>query len=293
MRYLVENDIFKIEIDSHGAELKSVTRKEDGKNYLWYADKKYWGRTSPILFPFVGNCNEKEYRYDGKTYAMTQHGFARDMEFELTEQKEDGIWFVLRSNAETWEKYPFDFALHIGYQLTENEVKVLWKVENPGDKAMYFSIGAHPAFLCPINGEEDKLGYGLQFAGLTELHHHGNTPDTGLAVMDEDIVIPLKEEKVYFTPGFFDRCTYMVEGKQTGEVSLVTPDGTPYVTMDFDAPLFAIWSPEGKNAPFVCIEPWCGRCDAVGFDGTLEERVYGNTLQPGEKFEKSYSMRFF
>ncbi len=110
--------------------------------------------------------------------------------------------------------------------------------------------------------------------------------------MSEDIVIPLENEKVYFTPGFFDRCTYMVEGKQTGEVSLVTPDGKPYVTMDFDAPLFAIWSPEGKDAPFVCIEPWYGRCDADDFDGTLEERAYENAVEPEQIFEASYSIRY-
>ena len=193
---------------------------------------------------------------------------------------------------ETMKKYPFAFVLKIGYNLTGNELKVMWKVENPDTKTLYFSIGAHPAFLCPFHDEESKLGYGLQFAGLKELHHHGNTPDTGLAVMSEDIVIPLEDEKVYFTPGFFDRCTYMVEGKQTGEVSLVTPDGKPYVTMDFDAPLFAIWSPEGKDAPFVCIEPWYGRCDADDFDGTLEERAYENAVEPEQIFEASYSIRY-
>ena len=100
------------------------------------------------------------------------------------------------------EKYPFAFVLKIGYNLTGNELKVMWKVENPDTKTLYFSIGAHPAFLCPFHDEESKLGYGLQFAGLKEVHHHGNTPDTGLAVMSEDIVIPLEDEKVYFTPGF-------------------------------------------------------------------------------------------
>ena len=79
MRYVLENDTLRVEIDSFGAELKSVKRKSDGKEYMWYADKKYWGRTSPVLFPFVGNCRNKEYRYGGKTYAMGQHGFARDM----------------------------------------------------------------------------------------------------------------------------------------------------------------------------------------------------------------------
>ena len=291
MRYELQNEQLKIEIDSFGAELKAVTRISDGRQYLWYADAKYWGRTSPVLFPFVGVPKNKEYRYAGKTYPMGQHGFARDMEFTLETQEKNRIWFCLSSTEETLEKYPFAFRLHIGYELSGNEIKVLWKVENTDTKNMYFSIGAHPAFLCPVNGEEDKIGYGLQFGGLTdEIHHHGNTPE-GLAVMEDEILL-LKDGKVTFTPGFFDKCTYMVEGRQTGEVSLLDKEGNPYVTVLFDTPLFAVWSPEGKNAPFVCIEPWYGRCDAVDFSGSLEERDYENRLAPEETFEAEYRMRF-
>ena len=151
MRYVLENDTLRVEIDSFGAELKSVKRKSDGKEYMWYADKKYWGRTSPVLFPFVGNCRNKEYRYGGKTYAIGQHGFARDMEHTMESQTADTIWFSLHSNEETMEKYPFAFVLKIGYNLTGNELKVMWKVENPDTKTLYFSIGAHPAFLCPVS----------------------------------------------------------------------------------------------------------------------------------------------
>lgn len=297
MRYLLENEKLKVEIDSCGAELKSVkalekaSGKETEKEYMWYADEKYWGRTSPVLFPFVGSVRDKEYRYGGRTYPMGQHGFARDMEFSLESEDESSIWFVIESTEETLAVYPFTFRLHIGYELKENEVRVLWKVENTDTKKMYFSIGAHPAFLCPVNGEEDKVGYGLHFGGLTnELHHHGNTPG-GMAHM-EDKVLPLENGNVFFTPGFFDLCTYMVEGRQTGEVSVIDPAGKPYVTVCFDTPLFAVWSPEGKNAPFLCIEPWYGRCDEEGFEGTLEERPYGNELDIGACFEAEYSMRF-
>ena len=156
---------------------------------------------------------------------------------------------------------------------------------------MYFSIGAHPAFLCPIHGEETKEGYSLFFGGVKEIHHHGNTLDTGMA-LDEDLILPLKDGKAVITPEFFDRCTYMVEGKQTGEVGLVDPDGERYVTVRFDAPLFAIWSPEGKHAPFICIEPWYGRCDGVDFEGSLEERAYENRLEPGKTFEASYTIQY-
>lgn len=291
MRYTLENDILRVEIDSFGAEIKSIKRKEDDREYMWCGDPKYWGRTSPVLFPFVGAPRNNEYRYEGKTYAMGQHGFARDMEFELEVNERGYLWFVLASTEETYAKYPFHFRLHIGYVLEQNEVRVLWKVENTDSKPVYFAIGAHPAFLCPIHGESDKLGYGLKFDGLTgELHHHGNTPE-GMAVM-EDEVLALTDGTVTFTPGFFDKCTYMVEGAQTGKVSLLDREGKAYVTIRFTAPLFAVWSPEGKDAPFVCIEPWYGRCDATDFEGSLAERAYENALAAGGTFTASYSMEF-
>lgn len=302
MRYTLENEVLKVEIDSFGAEIRSVRRKSDAREYMWQADPKYWGRTSPVLFPFVGAPKNKEYTYEGQTYSMGQHGFARDMEFVCEEidggsrpqactRGENSIWFVLTSNETTQEKYPFEFRLHIGYELRINEVKVHWRVENTDNKPIYFSIGAHPAFVCPINGEADKTGYGLRFRGLTDtLHHHGNTPD-GLAVM-EDEVLELTDGSVKFTPDFFDKCTYMVEHNQTHAVELFDREGNTYVTIDFDAPLFAVWSPEGKNAPFVCIEPWYGRCDAVDFSGSIAERAYENALTPGGEFKAEYTMHF-
>lgn len=292
MRYVLENETLCVEIDSFGAEVKSVKRKSDNKEYMWHGDKKYWGRTSPVLFPFVGGCKDKQYCYEGQTYSIGQHGFARDMEFELETQTANEIWFSIHDTKETWECYPFAFVLKIGYVLEENKVSVFWNVHNPDCKTLYFSIGAHPAFLCPVNGEDTKEGYGVSFDGLSELHHYGNTKDTGLALTSEDNILPLTDEKAFFTPGFFDNCTYIAEGKQTNAVSLVTPDGEPYVRVEFDMPLFALWSPEGKNAPFVCIEPWCGRCDAVDFNGTLQEREFENTLGAKETFETSYCMKF-
>ena len=137
---------------------------------MWQADPKYWGRTSPVLFPFVGGSKNKEYTYGGKTYRMGQHGFARDMEFcceyvdgapaeaeACDTQAGNSIWFALSSgSSRPTENYPFCFCLHIGYELVENEVKVRWRVENTDETSMYFSIGAHPAFLCPIHGRDGQ-----------------------------------------------------------------------------------------------------------------------------------------
>lgn len=292
MRYILENASLRVEIDTHGAEIKSIQDKNSAREYMWQADPTYWRRTAPVLFPFVGSLKNQEYLYEGKRYPMGQHGFARDMEFELESQEGTGIWFVLSSNEDTYGRYPFRFELHIGYILTDRTVTVLWKVCNTDNKDMHFSIGAHPAFLCPVHGETDKSGYRLYFGDdIDEIHHHGNDNASGMALR-EDLILPLIDHRAVITPEFFDRCTYMVENHQTQVVGLEEPDGKRIVTMQFDAPLFALWSPEGKNAPFVCIEPWYGRCDAEDFSGSLSEREYNNSLAPQKTFETSYTMTF-
>ena len=66
--------------------------------------------------------------------------------------------------------------------------------------------------------------------------------------------------------------------------------GKAYLTVSSTAPLFGIWSPAKKNAPFVCIEPWYGRCDKEGFNGDLTQREYGNCLEANEQFEQQYTI---
>jgi len=293
MRYVLENDKLRVEIDSFGAELKSVKDKTTGQEYMWQADAAYWGRTSPVLFPFVGKLKNDSFLHGGQTYTMKQHGFARDMEHQLVSKTDDSIYFKLVTSNETLEKFPFSFVLNISYELKDNEVKVLWEVSNNSvDKHMHFGIGAHPAFNCPVHGEDSKAGYQLYFAGLNELHYGINSATTGLYLNNEEYVLPLENNRAVITPEFFDKYTYIAEGNQTNEIGLEDKDGNRIVTVLFDMPLFGIWSPEGKNAPFVCIEPWYGRCDSEDFEGTLKMRAYDNSLEAGEKFNTSYTMRF-
>ncbi len=291
MRYILENDCLHVEIDSFGAELKSVKNKTTNQEYMWQGDPTYWGRTSPVLFPFVGSLKDKRYTYEGTTYEMGQHGFARDMEFTLISKTDTEIYFELKSNEETLKKYPFVFSLILGYKLNGNELDVIWKVTNPSsDKMLHFSIGAHPAFNCPIHGEENKSGYQFYFAKADEIHHHGHT-DTGLSI-EEDVILELENHRVTITPEFFDGSTYIIEGPQTQEIGVEDPDGKRFISVLFDMPVVALWSPPGKNAPFLCIEPWFGRCDAADFEGTLEERAFNNALEPEKQFQTVYTIRF-
>lgn len=292
MRKFIENDLLKVEIDTLGAEVKSVMNKENNREYMWYGNPVYWNRTSPVLFPFVGNVRGKKYYVNGKEYSMGQHGFARDMEFDCISQSNNEIWFLLTSTEETIAKYPYKFALSIGYELKDNEVIVKWKVENTDTKEMYFSIGAHPAFLCPPEG--DKKGHYIVFFDEKDsLEYTKPNLEVGLAE-HEAFTLPLENGDMVMDAHTFDIDTYIFENVKCKACGLKNPDGTKIVEVKFpDVPLFAVWSPSKEGSPFVCIEPWYGRCDAVDFEGDISERAFTNVLKPSAAFNGGYSMKFY
>jgi galactose mutarotase-like enzyme len=291
--HILKSDTLTLQIASSGAELISIRDSRMNTEYLWNGDPVYWKRHAPILFPFVGGLKNKSYQYDGKVYPMSQHGFARDMEFDLLHETKNEIWFALSSTEETYAKYPFHFRLELGYRLTERTITVMWKVMNQDEKTMYFSIGGHPAFFCPLKEGEKQSDYYLHFDTDQPLHYL-LIDDAGMAVKkpyEEQNLLKTNQGFLPIGPHLFDQDALIIEENQCHEVSLWTPSKKLYLTVSFDAPLFGLWSPAGKNAPFICIEPWYGRCDSSDFTGSLEEREWGNQLEPGQPFEASYSIK--
>lgn len=286
--YELKNDVITLGINSKGAEMKSLKNNETGLEYLWQADPTFWGRTSPVLFPVVGNYKDKTTYYEGKAITLSQHGFARDTEFELASKTEDTIWFSFESTEETYEKYPFHFKLSVGYQIKGNTVKVMWKVENPDQKTLHFSIGAHPAFNCPLNEGEKQEDYFLFFDTDKPLESSIIGAD-GFVSEETEFFYP-ENGKLAITANLFDNNTMVIEHDQTHEVSLLTPDGKEYVKVSYTAPLVGIWTPIEKNAPFICIEPWYGRSDRSNFNQQLVEREYSQTLEPGTEFNAEYTI---
>ena len=277
MLHYLENDFLKISVDTHGAELSSIYNKKENKNMLWHGDPQFWGRKSPVLFPVVGKYKNGKTTYNGKDYALGQHGFARDMEFALIEESENKLSFVLESSDETLTKYPFKFRLICSFELENDKIIVGWKVENTDDKTIHFSIGAHPAFYCN--------------KGETVLSMNGENLEYSL-VNSDGLYTPAKydvESSFVLHDHIFDNDALIIENSNVTEVSLAD-NGKKYLTVKFDAPLFGIWSPTKKNAPFVCIEPWYGRCDGADFSGDITEREWNNSLEINETWHKEYEI---
>ncbi len=286
--HTLQSGALRVIISDAGAEIMQIEDILTGRNYLWHGDSAYWGRRSPILFPIVGGLKNKTYKYAGREYPMSQHGFARDREFQMTEHNVDTIWFELKADEESLKVYPFRFRLEIGYRLEGRKITVMWRVANEDKKTMFFSIGGHPAFMCPIDGEGRQTDYYLLFDNKEPLSY-GKLSVNGL-LETEGHTLDIGGGCMPITEHMFDEDALVIEGGQAHQVALAGPDKKPYLTVKFDAPLFGLWSPAKKHAPFVCIEPWYGRCDRESFAGMLADREYGNELRPGKIFETEYTI---
>ena len=285
----LRNEYLTIDVNDHGAELTSI--RKNGIEYLWQADPAFWKRHSPVLFPIVGSVWNGTYRVDGKEFSLGQHGFARDMDFVLVSRTEDSVTYRLESNENTLAKYPWPFRLEIGYRLRCNEIDVMWKVENTGTTQMYFQIGAHPAFNYPFY-DPDRKERGFFSFDRSEGLECIRIVEKGCVDAMKKYPLEVGEDGLYpLSSDTFDEIdTLMLQDRQLKKVTLHAPDRTPWLSLTFDAPVVGLWSPPCKNAPFICIEPWYGRCDRVAYTGEYKDRDWVNSLAPGNVFQTSYSI---
>jgi len=286
----LKNDKLEIGVNVHGAELVRVLK--DGVDYLWDGNPAFWARTSPVLFPIVGAVAEGKYLINGEEFELSQHGFARDMDFEVMSRTENSLWFKIVSTDETQAKYPFEFELRIGYELDDETVIVRWEVLNNDCVMMPFSIGAHPAF----KAGPDISDYSLQMKDSKGVETYVFDNDRGLVdlaagkvqIVENLPFLPLNKDL------FAEYPTLILEGES--EILLRSYTHDREVEIAFAGfPYVGIWSPinaDGAVAPFVCIEPWYGMADTVATPSELAEKKGIQLLESGKKFISEYRMTF-
>ncbi|MBQ4121693.1 MAG: aldose 1-epimerase family protein [Clostridia bacterium] len=283
----ISNNCLVVTVSDKGAELKSI-KSADGREYLWQGDPEFWNRRSPVLFPFVGAVIDDKYTYQGKEYPSTQHGFARDKRFVMDLKSDTSLSYTLTSDEETKAIYPFDFALTIGYTIHNNVLTVSWTVKNTGNDTMYYSIGGHPAFNLPEDSVREECFIMLdktprKMTAITDRYADGEVD-----VKDHVKVLP--GHLIALDKDLFAKDALVFENDQVHMVALCDETCKPFVEVAYDAPVIGIWSPYKEGCPFVCIEPWYGRCDSIDFKGSLEERAWGNSLAAGEEKKYSYTI---
>lgn len=272
----IANEILKVSIDSHGAEIKSIVKAE--REYMWSGDPRYWEDTAPVLFPMVSSLLDDKYTYNGKTYSFGQHGFASESEFSVVETKEDSVVLRLEQTDYTKSVYPFDYDFTVTFCLKGNRLDVNFKVANTSDtQTMYFNTGAHEGYALFDDGDIDD--YRIEFEKKEKLLRmvldrpvfDGKTCDLG-----ESDVLDLDDS-------YFEIDGIFFLDIKSDYVTLRRKDGTGSIRVYFNCDNLGFWKmPGGK---YLCIEPWDGFCPYEGDGYELKEKRFVKTLQPGEEYD--------
>ena len=280
----LKNNHFLVSISKIGAEILSIENTNENKHFLWSPNQIHWNRTAPNLFPIVGRLKNDEYQYDGQNFNMLQHGFARNMEFDVAHSTETSVSLILKNNETTLQQFPFEFQLEISFILNETSLDIHYDVMNLSKVEMPFSIGAHPAFAIDKPLDSYQLIFDQSFTANRYLIDKGLYTGESETVIENSNVLKLNSKLiendavVFKNPPFYS-------------VTLAEINGNKLVTVSSsDFHYWGFWSK--PDAPFFCIEPWAGLADSVDSDGNLFNKEGIHAIKPNAFSKFSYSVEF-
>lgn len=286
--YSIKNDYLSAKIKAIGAELISLKSKK-GVEYIWGRDLRYWNGSAPILFPIVGNLRDKKAIINGKVYLMNIHGFLRDLHFEVLHQKEDEISFVNTYSKETLAMYPFKYKVIITYALKQNLLRTKYYIINEYEELLPFNIGGHPAFNCPIYPGESFNDYTIHFES-EETFSSPRIERNGTLNFDIAACSYQNLKELQLDYSLFDIDTIIIPRVRSKKIGLLNKNNKGIYFYFPQFITFAIWSPPGKKAPFVCLEPWIGHGDRYNTDYDFMKKDNLIKLKTLEEFSVHYDI---
>ncbi|HUH27338.1 aldose 1-epimerase family protein [Gelidibacter sp.] len=287
--FILKNSLLEIAIHPIGAELQKISAVKNDLEFMWDGNPEIWSGHAPNLFPIVGELKDGRFTYKNKSYHLSRHGFARRSDaFVVDEKSENHLSLKMTYSEATLLNYPFKFEFLVSYALVKNRITITYTVRNIDDKTIYFSIGGHPAFKCPVYPEETYEEYSLQFEHPETSPTHLLNVSTGLFTSET--------EAVFKTPGtiplhthLFDKDALVFKDLKSKQVSLHSKNHGEILNFNFeDFPFLGIWAK--PNAKFVCIEPWQGLADSEDSIQVLKDKEGIVALEKNKTYSASYSI---
>lgn len=277
-RFAIASPALSASIDPLGAELWSLTDAQ-GRQLMTDADPRWWTGHAPLLFPFVGRSRGDSYRLDGRDYPMPQHGFARRRDFALVEQDDASLLLRLEADSETRAAYPFDFRLDMGFALDGATLRMTATVTNRGEAAMPFSFGYHPAFAWPLPYGGAAADHRIVFEAPEPAPIRKVGAEPGL-IARETFPSPVEGDTIVPTHEMFEGDALIWDDLASRSLTWGVP-GRPHLKIAFpDTPWLGLWQKPGAH--YLCVEPWAGMADLVGFTGDVWDKQGIMALLPGD-----------
>ncbi len=240
---------------------------------IFYMDKERFADPTlsvrggiPLLFPICGNLPDDTYTIDGQSYKLKQHGFARTLPWEMTQQSSaDGatITVTLRSNEETLAGYPFNFELNYIYTLRGNTLEMRFYHTNLSQKPMPFATGIHPYFAV---ADKSQLEFDL--------------PSNEYKLKGE-LTVNAFYGKFDFNAEEID-FAFVNLSKQSAVVTDKSRNLKLTINYDSNYSTLVFWTVKGKD--FYCLEPWTAPRNSMKTGESLL------TAEPGKTVETIISM---
>lgn len=269
-------------IDSVGAQLISL-KDNEGIEYIWQRDPKFWSRSSPLLFPIVGNCRKDRTVIEGITYHIPKHGFCREMDFLVTDQTNLSATFEIRDNEMTKQVYPYSFVLSLSYRIDNGSLVMEYQVTNSDSRIISYCLGAHPGFNCPLKENEFFEDYQIVFekkehtsSMIYDLNNMQFDPSMRGYCLENEAEISLNRELFKDDAIYFDQ----IESRKAMLVHKNSGHGVSVAFPGFET--IAFWSPYPQKAPFLCFEPWNGSGIYATEDDEFNHKNHLQTLAVGE-----------
>lgn len=288
MLYSIHNEYLTAKIQDKGAELWSVI-DNNGTEYLWQGDEKYWGDRAPNLFPYIARMTNGQYKFQGKMYHMEIHGFAKDIVFKAEQISDSHLVFSITHTEESYAQYPFRFCFSIIYKLVGKKLSITYYVRNDDEKTMYFGVGGHPGFNVPLEDGTLFEDYYLEFDSVKDAKRVEFSEDcfvTGEIVafsLEDGVRLPLSHNM------FDDDAIVLTD--MASSVALKSRLGKKKICFTYpDMTYLGIRHMPKTDAPYICIEPWSSLPSRKNIVEDLELQSGLISLEPKCEYENEFSI---
>ncbi|ALJ03784.1 aldose epimerase [Pseudalgibacter alginicilyticus] len=288
--HTLENNKLKISVKNAGAELCEISSVKNNTDFMWNANPNIWAGYAPNLFPIIGALKNGAYFFENEKYTLPKHGFIRNnKDILLHKQTANSLTFKLTSSKTTLRAYPFKFEFYITYTLTDNSIEILHTIKNIDIKTMYFSVGGHPAFKCPVFENESYDDYILEFEHIENSKTHLINLENGL-ILSQTKPIFNNSNTIQLKHDLFNEDALVFKDLKSKKITLKSNKNGDILSVSYpDFTYLGIWAkPTGD---YVCIEPWLGIADNESTNQNLTEKEGIIPLIANKTFKAAYNIK--
>jgi galactose mutarotase-like enzyme len=208
----------------------------------------------PVLFPSPGKLDGDAWAYAGRRGSMNQHGFARNLPWQVTELSANAVALRLTGNEATLAQYPWDFTIEQMISVRGWSLRLEQTVLNRSASTLPFGFGFHPYFFVP-QAEKGETTVATRATRAFDNVKKQSIALSGIDLTKEELDLHLLDH-----------------GSSSSE--LRSPRGGVELKASPEYTHWVVWTLAGRD--FVCLEPWTCPGNALN---TKEKLML---LEPGQ-----------